>query len=41
MILKQSRSLAKWKKDIMQKWHQVALESITYESKKEIIVGSN
>ncbi len=37
---KASRELAKWKHHIRQKWQQIAVESITHESKKEIIVGS-
>ncbi len=35
-----SRNLAKWKNQIRQKWPQISIESITHESKKEIIVGS-
>ncbi|MDH7553310.1 MAG: alpha-glucan family phosphorylase [Spirochaetota bacterium] len=37
---KASRELAKWKLNIRQKWQQVTVDSISHESKKEIIVGS-
>jgi len=37
---KASRELEKWKLNIRQKWQQVTVDSISHESKKEIIVGS-